>query len=116
MPGGQVSWLMSHPLFSFPSGVQARVVLCLKTISLVALVCLRIGSEMVQQHLSDTLRMFFETFSLLQPLPEQVSQLGLGLPALCLWEAKSLGPVTLVHLEPGALGCLCFLHGRHYKT
>ncbi|KAJ6657222.1 hypothetical protein lerEdw1_002589 [Lerista edwardsae] len=56
---------------SFPNGVQARIVLCLKTISLVALVCLRIGSEMVQQHLSDTLRMFFETFSLLQPLLEQ---------------------------------------------
>lgn len=56
---------------SFPSGAQARVVLCLKTISLVALVCLRIGSEMVQQHLSNTLRLFFETFSLSSPLLEQ---------------------------------------------
>ncbi|KAJ7308874.1 hypothetical protein JRQ81_008148 [Phrynocephalus forsythii] len=65
---------LTSPVISFPGGVQARSVLCLKTISLVALVCLRIGAEMVHQHLSETLRIFFEPFSLLLlllPLPEQ---------------------------------------------
>lgn len=60
-------------LFSFPSGAQARIVLCVKTISLIALICLRIGQEMVQQHLSDTVRNFFGAFSLLQELQDQVS-------------------------------------------
>lgn len=63
-------------LFSFPSGAQARVVLCVKTISLIALICLRIGQEMVQQHLSDTVRNFFGAFSLLQELQDQVSGVG----------------------------------------
>lgn len=63
----------ARSLSSFPSGVQARIVLCVKTISLVALVCLRIGSEMVQQHLSDTLRVFFAAFSR-PPMVEEVSQ------------------------------------------
>lgn len=62
-------------LFSFPSGAQARVVLCIKTISLIALICLRIGQEMVQQHLSDTVRNFFGAFSLLQELQDQVSDM-----------------------------------------
>nr|XP_020659174.1 WD repeat-containing protein 81 isoform X1 [Pogona vitticeps] len=62
---------LTSPVISFPSGVQARAVLCLKTISLVALVCLRIGAEMVHQHLSETLRSFFDTFSSLPPPPEQ---------------------------------------------
>lgn len=65
-------------LHRFPSGAQARVVLCVKTISLIALICLRIGQEMVQQHLSDTVGTFFGAFSLLQELPDQVSDL-LGL-------------------------------------
>lgn len=63
-------------LSSFPSGAQARIVLCVKTISLIALICLRIGQEMVQQHLSDTVRNFFEAFSLLQELQDQVSDVG----------------------------------------
>lgn len=84
MPGGWTIWLTSPLLFSFPSGAQARVVLCLKTISLVALVCLRIGSEMVQQHLSNTLRLFFETFSLSSPLLEQVSHQRFEDGASCL--------------------------------
>lgn len=63
-------------LFSFPSGAQARVVLCVKTVSLIALICLRIGQEMVQQHLSDTVRNFFGAFSLLQELQDQVSGVG----------------------------------------
>lgn len=74
-------------LFSFPSGAQARVVLCVKTISLIALICLRIGQEMVQQHLSDTVRNFFGAFSLLQELQDQVSAVGEAPPALPqVWE------------------------------
>ncbi|XP_007894685.2 WD repeat-containing protein 81 [Callorhinchus milii] len=57
---------------SFPSGAQARSVLCIKTLSLIALVCLRIGQEMVQQHMSDTLRSFFGGFSVLRDLKEQM--------------------------------------------
>lgn len=68
--------LVMGVLFSFPSGAQARVVLCVKTISLIALICLRIGQEMVQQHLSDTVRNFFGAFSLLQELQDQVSGVG----------------------------------------
>lgn len=67
-------------LFSFPSGAQARIVLCVKTISLIALICLRIGQEMVQQHLSDTVRNFFGAFSLLQELQDQVSDVREVLP------------------------------------
>ncbi|XP_063002804.1 WD repeat-containing protein 81 [Elgaria multicarinata webbii] len=88
---------LTSPTISFPSGTQARGVLCLKTISLVALVCLRIGAEMVQQHLSDTLRMFFETFSL--SLLEQMSrQEGVMLepPAL---RTRSLPPDPSALLE-----------------
>lgn len=68
--------LVMDVLFSFPSGAQARIVLCVKTISLIALICLRIGQEMVQQHLSDTVRNFFGAFSLLQELQDQVSDVG----------------------------------------
>lgn len=68
--------LVIDVLFSFPSGAQARVVLCVKTVSLIALICLRIGQEMVQQHLSDTVRNFFGAFSLLQELQDQVSGVG----------------------------------------
>lgn len=69
------SKLVMDVVFSFPSGAQARVVLCIKTISLIALICLRIGQEMVQQHLSDTVRNFFGAFSLLQELQDQVSEM-----------------------------------------
>ncbi|XP_075760591.1 WD repeat-containing protein 81 [Pelodiscus sinensis] len=62
---------LTSPAAGFPSGTQARVVLCLKTISLIALVCLRIGQEMVQQHLSDAVGTFFGAFSLLQDRQEQ---------------------------------------------
>lgn len=69
-----------HPLLGvatsavlrFPSGVQTRTAVCLKTLSLMALICLRIGREMVQQHMADTLRGFFEVFSLLHCLQPQV--------------------------------------------
>lgn len=59
-------------LLRFPSGVQTRTAVCLKTLSLMALICLRIGREMVQQHMADTLRQFFAVFSLLHSLQPQV--------------------------------------------
>nr|XP_027780228.1 WD repeat-containing protein 81 isoform X4 [Marmota flaviventris] len=59
----------------FPSGAQARTVLCVKTISLIALICLRIGQEMVQQHLSEPVAAFFQVFSQLHELRQQDLQL-----------------------------------------
>ncbi|XP_067864675.1 WD repeat-containing protein 81 [Heptranchias perlo] len=64
--------VLTSPNTSFPSGAQARSVLCVKTLSLIALVCLRIGQEMVTQHMSETLRSFFEGFSVLPGLKEQM--------------------------------------------
>ncbi|NXU86430.1 WDR81 protein, partial [Xiphorhynchus elegans] len=86
---------LTSPAVSFPSGVQARVVLCIKTISLIALICLRIGQEMVQQHLSDTVRNFFGAFSLLQELKDQ----GLTAELLSICEV----PVMEVPLSDGKL-------------
>nr|XP_023420798.1 WD repeat-containing protein 81 isoform X2 [Cavia porcellus] len=59
----------------FPGGAQARTVLCVKTISLIALICLRIGQEMVQQHLSEPVATFFQVFSQLHELRQQDLQL-----------------------------------------
>lgn len=67
------SGLMSS-VSSFPSGAQARTVLCMKTISLIALICLRIGQEMVQQHLSEPVATFFQVFSQLHELQKQVGR------------------------------------------
>lgn len=64
----------------FPSGAQARTVLCVKTISLIALICLRIGQEMVQQHLSEPVATFFQVFSHLHELRQQVGASGRGRP------------------------------------
>ncbi|MEE6514885.1 hypothetical protein FKM82_023286, partial [Ascaphus truei] len=50
---------------------QAHIALCAKCSSLISFICLRIGREMVQQHLSDTLWIFFSNFTLLQELHEQ---------------------------------------------
>ncbi|NXV10238.1 WDR81 protein, partial [Cettia cetti] len=86
---------LTSPAVSFPSGAQARVVLCVKTISLIALICLRIGQEMVQQHLSDTVRNFFGAFSLLQELQDQ----GLTAESLSSCEV----PVMEVPLSDGKL-------------
>ncbi|XP_056414671.1 WD repeat-containing protein 81 isoform X2 [Hyla sarda] len=55
----------------FPSGPQARVALCVKCSSLISLICLRIGREMVQQHLGDALRIFFGNFTVLQDIHDQ---------------------------------------------
>ncbi|XP_068440317.1 WD repeat-containing protein 81 [Clinocottus analis] len=64
--------LLTTPRMGFPSGVQTRTAVCLKTLSLMALICLRIGREMVQQHMADTLRRFFAIFSLLHFLQPQL--------------------------------------------
>ncbi|XP_077421859.1 WD repeat-containing protein 81 [Vanacampus margaritifer] len=64
--------LLTNPRMGFPSGGQTRTVVCLKTLSLMALICLRIGREMVQQHMADTLRRFFAVFSLLHCLRPQM--------------------------------------------
>lgn len=106
--------LVMDVLFSFPSGAQARVVLCVKTISLIALICLRIGQEMVQQHLSDTVRNFFGAFSLLQELQDQVSGVGevlllfprwgnvVGTPVcVCVVRASDLGVYLTCFFCPG---------------
>ncbi|TMS07276.1 WD repeat-containing protein 81 [Larimichthys crocea] len=66
--------LLTTPRMGFPSGVQTRTAVCLKTLSLMALICLRIGREMVQQHMADTLRRFFAVFSLLHSLQPQLDQ------------------------------------------
>ncbi|NXW73433.1 WDR81 protein, partial [Hirundo rustica] len=86
---------LTSPAVGFPSGAQARVVLCVKTISLIALICLRIGQEMVQQHLSDTVRNFFGAFSLLQELQDQ----GLTVESLSSCEV----PLMEVPLSDGKL-------------
>uniref|UniRef100_A0A8C7Z4T9 WD repeat domain 81 n=1 Tax=Oryzias sinensis TaxID=183150 RepID=A0A8C7Z4T9_9TELE len=64
--------LLTTPKMGFPSGVQTRTALCLKTLSLMALIFLRIGREMVQRHMADTLRRFFAVFSLLDSLQPQL--------------------------------------------
>lgn len=64
--------LLTTPKMGFPSGVQTRTAVCLKTLSLMALICLRIGREMVQQHMADTLQRFFAVFSLLHSLKSQL--------------------------------------------
>nr|XP_057936402.1 WD repeat-containing protein 81 [Doryrhamphus excisus] len=64
--------LLTNPRMGFPSGGQTRTVVCLKTLRLMALICLRIGREMVQQHMADTLRRFFAVFSLLHCLQPQI--------------------------------------------
>lgn len=67
-----MTFILCSAVLRFPSGVQTRTAVCLKTLSLMALICLRIGREMVQQHMADTLRRFFAVFSLLHSLQPQV--------------------------------------------
>nr|DBA34220.1 TPA: hypothetical protein GDO54_001800 [Pyxicephalus adspersus] len=55
----------------FPNGPQARLALCAKCSNLISLICLRIGREMVQQHLGDALRIFFSNFTILQEIHQQ---------------------------------------------
>ncbi|KAM4795186.1 WD repeat-containing protein 81 [Rhinophrynus dorsalis] len=65
-----LSFLTSTTI-GFPSGAQARMALCVKCSSLISLICLRIGREMVQQHLGATLQLFFSNFTLMQEIREQ---------------------------------------------
>ncbi|XP_030633050.1 WD repeat-containing protein 81 isoform X2 [Chanos chanos] len=65
--------LLTSSKMGFPSGEQTRSAVSLKTLSLMALICLRIGREMVQQHMADTLQRFFQVFSLLHSLQNQVN-------------------------------------------
>ncbi|XP_041657149.1 WD repeat-containing protein 81 isoform X1 [Cheilinus undulatus] len=81
--------LLTTPRMGFPSGVQTRTAVCLKTLSLMALICLRIGREMVQQHMADTLRRFFAVFSLLHSLQPQLD----GAPH------RMVGEVTVVDVR-----------------
>lgn len=81
--------LLTTPSMGFPSGVQTRTAVCLKTLSLMALICLRIGSQMVQQHMADTLRRFFAVFSLLHCLQPQLD----GAPR------RIVGEVTVVDVS-----------------
>uniref|UniRef100_UPI00398F874B WD repeat-containing protein 81 n=1 Tax=Pristiophorus japonicus TaxID=55135 RepID=UPI00398F874B len=94
---------LTSPNTSFPSGAQARSVLCVKTLSLIALVCLRIGQEMVTQHMSDTLRRFFAGFSVLPDLREQVGGVSEDLVAggAGLWDQNepAWDPAALEELE-----------------
>ncbi|XP_076831967.1 WD repeat-containing protein 81 [Brachyhypopomus gauderio] len=64
--------LLTTPKMGFPSGVQTRAAVCLKTLSLLVLICLRIGKEMMIQHMTDTLYQFFQVFSFLQTLQTQM--------------------------------------------
>uniref|UniRef100_A0A8D0GSV9 WD repeat-containing protein 81 n=1 Tax=Sphenodon punctatus TaxID=8508 RepID=A0A8D0GSV9_SPHPU len=73
---------LTSPAVGFPSGAQARTVLCVKTISLIALICLRIGQEMVQQHLSETVGTFFGAFSLAQDQGVMAEPAALEAPCL----------------------------------
>ncbi|XP_065137112.1 WD repeat-containing protein 81 [Paramisgurnus dabryanus] len=65
--------LLTSTKMGFPSGVQTRSAVCLKTLGLMALICLRIGREMVQQHMAETLSRFFQVFSLLHSLQSQMA-------------------------------------------
>ncbi|KAM9318975.1 WD repeat-containing protein 81 [Pholidichthys leucotaenia] len=78
--------LLTTPRMGFPNGVQSRTAVCLKTLSLMALICLRIGREMVQQHMVDTLCRFFAVFSLLDSLQPQLENAP----------RRAVGEVTLV--------------------
>ncbi|XP_078404445.1 WD repeat-containing protein 81 isoform X1 [Cetorhinus maximus] len=77
--------VLTSPNTSFPSRAQARMALCVKTLSLIALVCLRIGQEMVTQHMSETLRRFFQGFSVVSDLKHRMGvseNSGVGLAGL----------------------------------
>ena len=49
---------------SFPSGGQARAVLCYKLVDVMTTVGLRIGREMAREHMTATLQHFFVCFEL----------------------------------------------------
>ncbi|XP_069082227.1 WD repeat-containing protein 81 isoform X3 [Pleurodeles waltl] len=89
--------VLTSPVIGFPSGVQARIALCVKSSTLIALICLRIGGEMVQLHLSETLRTFFRSFTLLQQVQEQgIKARAVGYSEPTLVEVKSVDEGVLL--------------------
>ncbi|XP_072909114.1 WD repeat-containing protein 81 isoform X2 [Hemitrygon akajei] len=64
--------VLTSPLTSFPGGAPARSVLGVKTLGLLALVCLRIGQEMVMQHMTEMLGRFLLGFSVVHDLREKL--------------------------------------------
>ncbi|XP_038670687.1 WD repeat-containing protein 81 isoform X1 [Scyliorhinus canicula] len=94
--------VLTSPNTSFPSRAQARTVLCVKTLSLIVLVSLRIGQEMVTQHMSETLRRFFQGFSVLSGLKEQMGgseDSRVGLAGLSDGDELGCDPAALEELE-----------------
>ncbi|GAA6109657.1 WD repeat-containing protein 81 [Tachysurus ichikawai] len=92
--------LLTSPKMGFPSGVQSRSAVCLKTLSLMALIWLRIGREMVQQHMANTLYKFFQVFSLLDCLQNQMEK----------GPRKEVGEYTYIDIcTPGGTEVTCEL-------
>ncbi|XP_067306696.1 WD repeat-containing protein 81 [Pseudorasbora parva] len=95
--------LLTSTKMGFPSGVQTRSALCLKTLSLMALICLRIGREMVQQHMAETLRRFFQVFSFLKCLQNQMGSARRREVGDCTYLDVSIPDGTEVTCELGVL-------------
>ncbi|XP_032901786.1 WD repeat-containing protein 81 [Amblyraja radiata] len=91
--------VLTSPLASFPGGAQARSVLGVKTLSLIALVCLRIGQEMVVQHMSETLRRFFEGFSIMPEQREKAGESDTPWPGTPETDAADWDPAALDELD-----------------
>ncbi|XP_051522081.1 WD repeat-containing protein 81 isoform X2 [Myxocyprinus asiaticus] len=95
--------LLTSAKMGFPSGVQSRSAVCLKTLSLIALICLRIGREMVQQHMTETLCRFFQIFSLLQSLQNQMVSAPRREVGDCTYLDVCIPDGTVVTYELGVL-------------
>ncbi|XP_039526599.1 WD repeat-containing protein 81 [Pimephales promelas] len=95
--------LLTSTKMGFPSGVQTRSALCLKTLSLMALICLRIGREMVQQHMAETLRRFFHVFSFLNCLQNQMGSAPRREVGDCTYLDVCIPDGTVVTCELGVL-------------
>ncbi|TSN39299.1 WD repeat-containing protein 81 [Bagarius yarrelli] len=92
--------LLTSPKMGFPNGVQSRSAVCLKTLSLMALIWMRIGREMVQQHMADTLCRFFQVFSFLDSLQNQIEK----------GPQKEVGEITFINVcTPGGTEMTCEL-------
>ncbi|KAA0702045.1 WD repeat-containing protein 81 [Triplophysa tibetana] len=95
--------LLTSTKMGFPSGVQSRSAVCLKTLGLMALICLRIGREMVQQHMAETLCRFFQVFSLLQSLGSQMGSAPCREDGDCTYLNLCISDGTEVSCELGVL-------------
>ncbi|XP_054758829.2 WD repeat-containing protein 81-like [Lytechinus pictus] len=56
--------IMSCTSISFPSGSEARAVICFKLVDILNAIALRIGREMTRDHMKDILKRFFLCFKL----------------------------------------------------